>query len=143
MTFAFRTTRFAGIALALILVVSFAFVESDLRPSCASVSAANAKPFLHQDQGWVLSVPSSLIANSPVTGTVEGGPPAAGGAPPPFSISIELNGWPHKAGVATYNQDTGKWEFDIVVPPGSTGADMRIVLIPDVGEPVTTIVKIT
>ncbi|MFT7618812.1 MAG: hypothetical protein ACI97A_002459 [Planctomycetota bacterium] len=137
MTSRYRTIRVASYLLVLLLACAFAQTETAMRPSYGRVGQLRVKP-----QGWVVSIPTGPTANSTVSGTIEGGPPAVGGAPPPFAISIELNDWPHKTGVATFNPETGKWDFDIIIPPGSSGSTMRVVVIPFVGEPVGTTVKI-
>ncbi len=57
MAYLSRKTRFAGLRLGLVLAILFACVEGDLRTCMASSLAIS----LHQDQGWVVSVPTPLI----------------------------------------------------------------------------------
>ncbi len=129
-------TRSTSLVLVIFLFAAAVVMAGEVGTSYGGTAAHR------QDSSWTLGVPGNVMANSTVQGTVEGGPPAAGGAPPPFSITIELNGWPTKIGTATFNVETGKWEFDIVVPPGSAGSTMRILLIPNNGPVVTKTIKI-
>lgn len=137
MTQRYRKTRIASWLLALLVLSVLTLPESPFSSSYAAMATSAAKR-----EHVSVSVPPIATSNSTISGSIEGDPPVVVGADPTFKIFIELNGWQKKTGTATFNQETGKWDFDIVVPPGASGSTMRIVVVPFTGNPASSTIKI-
>lgn len=138
MTFGSRIFRSLS-CLAVLFVCAFALAEVGVHSSFGAAFKAS----VHSKQtAVVIGLRGDFRPNTIVHGSIEGPPPPVGGAPQPFVISIEQNGWPHKTATATFNPETGAWEFSFLIPPGISGGSMSVSVVPFTGDPVVSSIVI-
>ena len=116
--------------MALALLVVLALFVGFERPEPAFGDLT--RPLADGRQGWAVNVPTNVMPGSTIRCEVEiPGPPPPTQGDPPFKTEYMINGWSIGSVTAHYDYELGVWVFDIVVPPGSGGATLKVWVHPE------------